>query len=49
MQSYWRYQHTVNMGNTTGTNNSDEALWKIEEEEVYENDYENNYDIDEIF
>ena len=49
VQSYWRYQNTLNTEDTTSTNNLDEDLLEIEEEEVYENLYENDYDIDKMF
>ena len=49
VQSYWRYQNTINTEDCTGTNNSYVSLLENEEGEVYENLYENDYDIDEMF
>ena len=45
VQSYWRYQNTINIEDSASTNNSQE----MEGEEVYESLYENDYDIDEMF
>ena len=45
VQSYWRYQNTINREDSPGTNN----LQEMEGEEVYESLYENDYDIDEMF